>query len=136
MSNDELEVVRSIFAAWNRRKSGREYMSPELEYVNPENAVETGTRTGPETFGRITDVYDWTFDRAEYHEVGKQIVVLADGHAHAKGSGVTAPFKQVYELTIENGLLVRFRWFDDPDEARAATGLSADSQPLGLDNPP
>ena len=49
---------------------------------------------------------------------------------------MTAPFKQVYEFTVENGLLVRFRWFDDADEARAATGLPADAQPLCVDDPP
>jgi hypothetical protein len=38
-------------------------------------------------------------------------------------SGVPIELRQGYVWTIENGRAIRFRWFNDPEEAMAAAGL-------------
>ena len=47
MSSDNVELVRSIYAAWLAGTSARGFIDPEIEYVNPPDAVESGTRRGP-----------------------------------------------------------------------------------------
>ena len=58
MSHENVELVRGIYAAWAAGTSARGFMDPDIEYVNPPDAVETGTLRGPGSFGLIRDAYD------------------------------------------------------------------------------
>jgi ketosteroid isomerase-like protein len=51
-----VEIVRAIYAAWNREQfpGPLELLDPDIEYVNPPDAVEPGTRRGLEEFERAT----------------------------------------------------------------------------------
>ncbi len=53
MSQENVEIVRSIYTAWLAGTSARALMDPDIEYVNPPDAVETGTLRGPESFGLV-----------------------------------------------------------------------------------
>lgn len=49
MSQENVEIVRRIYAAWTDGspvESG--LLDPEIEWVNPHDAVETGIRSGVE----------------------------------------------------------------------------------------
>jgi ketosteroid isomerase-like protein len=53
--------------------------------------------------------------------------VLATGKWRSRGrsSGFGGEMPAVMVLTLEDGLVIRFEWFQDADEARRAAGLSA-----------
>ena len=53
MSEESVNVVRAIYAAWLEGASARGFMDSDIEYVNPPDAVETGTLRGPKSFGLI-----------------------------------------------------------------------------------
>ena len=56
MSSANVDVVRSIYAAWARRDFGSvEWADPEIEYVNPPGAIEPGTRRGVVAFRRALE---------------------------------------------------------------------------------
>ncbi len=95
----------------------------ELEYVNPSYAVESGTRYGRSTLGKIREVYpDFVVEPERFVDAGEDVVVI--GIARGKSaSGVEAQWRQGYVWTIRNGRAVRFRWFNDPKEALEAVGL-------------
>ena len=46
MAEENVELVRRIYDAWQRDESARTYIAEDVEYVNPGYAVEPGTRYG------------------------------------------------------------------------------------------
>ena len=124
MSESDLEIVRAIYDAWLAGKSARTYIDPEVEYINPPDAVEPGTRRGRDAFRRIRDAYDDVrIEPREFIDAGSDVVVIATVRATGRGSGVPIEWQHGYIWTIEAGRAVRFRWFNDPAEALAAAGI-------------
>ncbi len=126
MSEQNVEIVRSIYAAWLRHESARSLIDPEIEYVNPPDAVESGTLHGRKAFARIRDAYDDV--RVEPEELidagDDEVVVIARITGRGRGSGVEIDWRQGYVWTIRAGKGVRFRWFNEPEQALEAAGLS------------
>ena len=125
MSQENVEVVRSIYAAWLAGTSARGFMDPQIEYVNPPDAVETGTLRGPKSFGRIRDAYDDVQVRPErFVDAGDDVVVVAKLTGTSRGARIPIEREQGYVWTIRHGKAIRFRWFSTAPEALEAVGLS------------
>ena len=118
-----MELVRSIYRRWSANESARDLIDPGIEYVNPPNAVEAGTRYGRSMLGKVREVYpDFRVEPERFLDAGEDVVVI--GVARGTGaSGIEAQWRQGYVWTVRNGLAVRFRWFNDPAEALEAVGL-------------
>jgi ketosteroid isomerase-like protein len=131
MSEANVEIVRKIHEAWRRRggrETARELMAPDIEWVNPKEAVEPGRRHGLDAFDAALDSITETFDRVEvvpdeFFEVGDQVVVLGTMRTRGRGSGVVQENRQGYVWTLRDGKAVRFQWFNEPHEALEAAGL-------------
>jgi ketosteroid isomerase-like protein len=125
MSQENVEIVRAIYDAWREGSSARGFMDPQIEYVNPPDAVEPGTRRGADSFARIRDAYDDVrIEPEEFIDAGDDVVVLATVHAVGRSSGVPMEWRQGYIWTIRAGKAIRFRWFNKPAQALDAAGLS------------
>ncbi len=125
MSEENVEVVRRIYEAWLEGSSARELIDDDVEYVNPADAVEGGTRHGRGAFAGIRDAYDDV--RVEPERLidgGDDVVVIARITGKGKGSGVDIDWRQGYIWTLRDGRAVRFRWFTKPEQALEAAGLS------------
>jgi ketosteroid isomerase-like protein len=130
MSEENVEVVRRFYEAW---ASGREpgpvdLMDPEIEYVNPEGAVEPGTRSGIAGFSRaIMKIFDgWETMQMEpegLQAVGDQVVAVVRYRARGRGSGVEVEGRVSALWTLRDGKVARYAWFLDPGEALAVAGL-------------
>ena len=57
MSQENVELVRRIYDAWDREESARDFIAADVEYVNPSYAVEPGTRRGRKSFAVVRDTY-------------------------------------------------------------------------------
>lgn len=130
MSQDNIEVVRHIYGVWESEGSpvGSGLLDPDIEWVNPPDAVERGTRHGLEAFGSAADSVSDTFegvgvDIDEMLDAGDRVVVLATLHGRGRGSGADLERRQGYIWTIRDGKATRFEWFTSPDEALRAAGL-------------
>jgi len=124
MSQENVEVVREIYRLWNAGESSRHLIDPDLEYVNPPNAVEAGTRTGRGALGAVRDVYpDFRVEVEEVIDAGDADVVVVGVARGTSPSGITIQWRQGYVWTVRDGRAVRFRWFNDPREALGAVGL-------------
>ena len=123
MSKENVEVVRAIYAAWDRGESASELVAEDIEYVNPPNAVEAGTKHGRRLLASVLDVYpDFRIEAQRYEDLGDDVLVI--GTARGTGaSGLETRWQQGYIWTVKDGVAVRFRWFNDPAEALAAAGL-------------
>jgi uncharacterized protein len=124
MSQENLELVRTIYRLWGENESARHLIDPELEYVNPPYAVEAGTRQGRRTLGKIREVYpDFRVEPERFVEAGDEIVVIGTARG-TSASGLEAQWRQGYVWTVRDGKAVRFRWFNQPREALEAVGLA------------
>lgn len=126
MSQENVEVVRSIYAAWDRQESARALIAADVEYVNPSYAVEPGTLRGRRSFAAVRGSYEDFKLRVErlVDAGGDEVVVLARYTGSGRVSGVPVAGEHGYVWTVRDGLGVRFRWFQSHREALEAVGLS------------
>jgi ketosteroid isomerase-like protein len=126
MSEQNVELVRRIYDAWDREASAREFIAEDVEYVNPSYAVEPGTRRGRKSFSVVRDTYeDFSIRVESFLDAGAEdVVVLARYTASGRGSGVPLEGEHGYIWTVRDGQAVRFRWFQSHREALAAAGIS------------
>lgn len=124
MSQENVEVIRSIYRAWSGNESARELIDPALEYVNPSYAVESGTRHDRRALGDIREVYpDFHVEPERFVDAGEEIVVIGIARG-TSASGLEAQWRQGYVWTVRDRRAIRFRWFNDPKEALEAVGLA------------
>ena len=124
MSQENVEVVRSIYRLWSEGQSVRHLIDPDLDYVNPPNAVESGTRHGRSALNKVLDVYaDFRVEAERFVDAGEHVVVIGTARGTA-ASGIEAQWRQGYVWTVRDGRATRFRWFNHPEEALKAVGLA------------
>jgi ketosteroid isomerase-like protein len=123
VSQENVDLVRAIYALWARSESARHLIDPQLEYVNPSYAVESGTRHDRSALNAIRDVYpDFRVEPERFEDAGDDVVVIGVARG-TTGSGLTTEWRQGYIWTVRDGKAIRFRWFNDPNEALEAAGL-------------
>ncbi len=102
------------------------FMDPEIEYVNPADAVERGTRKGIAGMRTVLENFiegagaEATVELEELEERGERIFTQGRVHAHGGASGAEAvgsPTGAIY--TFRDGRVRRIEWHYDIDEARA-----------------
>ena len=130
MSEENVEVVRRFYAAWSGDElpGPTELMNPEIEYVNPDRAVEPGTRRGLAAFSRAVEkVFEgwetWHMEPEQFRAVGDQVAVVVRYRARGRGSGVEVEGRESALWTVRNGKVVRYAWFHEPADALEAAGL-------------
>jgi len=130
MSLENVEVVRRIYTVWGEEGSPipSGLLDPEIEWVNPPEAVESGTRQGIEAFAAAAESVSDTFDGVgvdidELLDAGNRVVVVATLHGRGRGSGADVERRQGYIWTLRDGKAIRFEWFTSPDEALIAAGV-------------
>ena len=124
MSQENVELVRSIYRLWSENESAGDLIDENLEYVNPPNAVETGTRHDRGALRRVREVYpDFRVEPERFVDAGENVVVVGVARG-TSASGIEAGWRQGYVWTVREGRAIRFRWFNDPDEALKAVGLA------------
>ena len=131
MSEENVEVVRSFYRAWNNDElpGPVELMDPEIEYVNPVRAVEPGTRHGLAAFGRAVEkVFEgwetWQIEPEQLTPVADQVAVLVRYRVRVRGSSAEVEARESALWTLLDGKVVRYAWFHEPGDALEAAGLS------------
>src|SRR5436309_10389047 len=130
MSDESLAIVHAIHEQLPRGESAANLglLHPDIEYVNPEGAVEPGTRHGIAAYedalrGMHEALDDVRIEVRRTVAVGDRVVVLAAFSARGRLSGVERKHEDGYVWTIRNGKAVRFEWFNDPAKALKVVGL-------------
>ena len=130
MSEENVELVRRLYAAWSRDgfPGPTELLDPEIEYVNPGRAVEPGTRRGLAAFSRAVEkVFEgwetWHMEPEQFRAAGDQVAVVVRYRARGRGSGVEVEGRESALWTLRDGKVVRYAWFHEPADAFEAAGL-------------
>ena len=132
MSPDAVEAVRKLFDAIGRGdiEGALRFVRPDGEWVNPDYAMEPGTRSGLDgvriALTALRDSFDeLRFDLSEVADLGDRVLVL--GTFSGVGRASDAAFgPQIFGavLTLADGQVQRYEWFLDQEEARRAAGVS------------
>jgi len=126
-----VEIVRAIHEAFACGESPATLglLHPDIEYVNPSDAVEPGIRRGIAAYEDAMRSINESFDDVrielrEIKDIGDRVVVLAAYTARGRRSGAQRQNEDGYVWTIRDGKAIRFEWFNDPAKALAAVGLA------------
>ena len=130
MSQENVDLVRSIVEAWN---SGDYSMM--LESVDPDIEVEAalggtfdGTYQGPAQARRALEDFWRNFEQSyadieEYIAAGDSVVFAAHLRGRGKGSGAEVEMRNWQVCTVRGGKVVAYRMFTTKREALEAAGL-------------
>ena len=114
MSEENLEIVRRMVDAWNRRdvETMISLADPEIVYVNAPTAVEPGTRSGHEGFAAVVRA-QWEFapggelEIERFYDRGETIFTLARIVRPMAGSDQALETQGLASWTIRDGKAVR-----------------------------
>jgi ketosteroid isomerase-like protein len=127
MSVENVELVRRIYedGLFDRDPDRvvHEFATPEIEYVNPPEAIEPGVRRGQaevvDALRKSSEVFD--SKRHELHELfdcGDAVVAAV--RFCTESHGVQLVQQEAHTWTWRDGRLVRFEWGRDLEAALAA----------------
>lgn len=124
------EVVRALYGAFNERdqETSRRLLADDVEWVNPESAVEPGKREGREQYDEALRSLRRAFKEVEIEveeivESGDRVATTVVFHAGTRG--LTTDDRQGHLWTLRDGRAVRFEWFrgeGGPGQALEALG--------------
>lgn len=122
MSQENVELVRRIYSdgLFDRDPDRivREFAAPDIEYINPTEAVEPGIRRGraqvAQSLRSSSELFDWR--RHEVHELfdcEDAVVAAVSFRARIRGSGAELTQEEAHTWTFRDGRIVRFEWGRD-----------------------
>ncbi|MGO9760290.1 MAG: nuclear transport factor 2 family protein [Solirubrobacteraceae bacterium] len=137
MSSTNLDLVRSIFAAWERGDfSSAEWAHPEIEYLSDDPLLPLGHTTGVAGMAEIWRNWlrawrEFHADADRYHEVdGERVLVLLRYSGRGNPSGLeVAPIEAASLFHIRDRKVMRLVLYLDRERALADAGLSPDAGP-------
>ena len=132
MSEANLDTVRQVYELWNGPQgmlAAMPLFDSEIQYVNPESAIESGTRRGVGGMVKALEAVDGSF--VDYVHEPERLLEAGDDkvlayvtfRAHGRDSGALVEKSEQHVWTIRDGKIVRFEWFHDEDAAKRAAGL-------------
>ncbi len=131
---DNQGTVMRIYEAWNgpgRLENALDLMCADVEWVNPDYAVEPGTRCGHAGMLDVQRTLDAAFNDYEHEPyeligVGEdQVLALLKFRARGRDSGAHLVVDEQHLWTFRDGRAARLQWFHDVAEASAAAGVEA-----------
>jgi ketosteroid isomerase-like protein len=131
MSQENVEVVRRIYEQRMidaDQERLRDLFTPDVEYVNPPEAIEPGTRYGPAAVGRAfrssADFFDSSWSELrELFDCGSAMVAAVSFRTRGRGSESEVVQEEAHTWTVRDGNIVRFEWGRDLAKALKAGGL-------------
>jgi ketosteroid isomerase-like protein len=137
MSSGNVERFQQIVEQWQEhRRVAPELLTEDVEWVNPPDAVEPGSRRGADGFNEaIASIYEgWDESRFTADRVienGDDLVALGELRARGRAMDleVRQPHGQIW--TFRDGRVARMRWFGTHGEALEAAGLPPEGGPRG-----
>jgi ketosteroid isomerase-like protein len=132
MSEESVEIVRRIYDEGlidrDPEKWLPELAAPDVEYVNPQYAVEPGVRRGlaevVQAMRGFAEV--WENSRHELHELfdcGDSVVAAVSWYTRSRGSESELLQEEAHTWGLRKGKITRFEWGKDLGMALEAAGL-------------
>jgi len=124
-----MQTVEALLAAFRRgdAEAMLDLNHPDAEWVNPDYAIEPGTRRGRDELRRAIERIFEFFEAVDVESMERtpdgRILVVTRVRSRGIGGGPGIEDLTGTLYTVRDGLLVRYEWFRSPEEAREAAGL-------------
>lgn len=110
-----------------------ELTDSDIEWVNPGDAIETGTRQGRGGFEEAESAFRRAYSsiRIEVErrvELGDRVGLIAEVVLQGRGSGIEVRQRMGMLFTIREGRLTRFEWSNDPERLLTAAESGEDDE--------
>src|SRR5947209_18091787 len=112
MSQENVEIVRAIYGAWQRGDMGLDKFDPEMAMFESKTLPGAASAVGIdavrrylESFGKYWDAIK--FEPSEYIDAGDQVVVVARLVGRGKSSGVAVERTWAYVWTVRASKALR-----------------------------
>ena len=131
MSQENVEIVRQVYEAFNRGDWGAVYRDfhPDAEMTTPPRGLDAGIFRGREEgqaywedFLRPYEAV--TTEPEEFLESGDQLLVFIKTRARPTGSSAEVEFGTGHLWTIRDGTVASLRIYPEREKALKAAGLS------------
>jgi ketosteroid isomerase-like protein len=138
VSSANLELVRTLYAAWERGDfSATEWADPEIEYViadGPAPGRWTGLAGMAEAYRAVLEVWEgFRGEAQEYRELDdERVLVLVRVSARGKTSGLEVGqtgARTANLIHIREGKVTKMVYYWDRNRALADLGLGSDQSP-------
>jgi ketosteroid isomerase-like protein len=133
MASANIDLVRSIAAAWERGRYGSvEWADPEVEFVIADGP-EPGSCTGRTSLAsRLHEFqsawHEYHSEALEYRELdSERVLVLTHASGHAKASGLEIGQSRANVFHVRGGKVTRLVAYWDRERALADLGLASQS---------
>ncbi len=127
MSQENVEIVRRCFDAWNRRDhvDVLEFLAPDVVW----KVAQEGPAYGPDAVRRVWERWeaDWeTLEETpeEFIDAGDHVAVTVHYKGRGRGSGIEISDRYFHVYTFRDGKIVRKLETGERSEALEAVGLS------------
>ena len=131
MSKQNVDLVRRLLAAFNERDMTtiRSGLHPDVELQTIVEA-QHGHAGAADWIARADSVFDsFEMEVEEIIDAGDSVLVVERQRGRGKGSGVLLD-QQMYSLfALQDGQILRAKWFMDRDQAFTVAGIAADERP-------
>jgi ketosteroid isomerase-like protein len=120
-------IVRRLYEAFDAARFDAEPFDSNVEYVNPPDAIEPGTRRGVDEMREALESVREGFGEAKLEverleEAGERVAVRLSMGVRGPASGIEGAVPQSHLWTFRDGKIVRFEWSFDRDWAFEALG--------------
>jgi ketosteroid isomerase-like protein len=133
VSQENVAAAERLYECWRREEfpGVPDLLDGEIEYVNPEGAIEPGIRKGIQAFEAATQKLQeawesWRIHPERFVAVEDKVAVVVSYEARARTSGIAMEGRESALLTFSEGKIVRYEWFHGPDDALRAVGLEGE----------
>jgi uncharacterized protein len=133
MSRENIELIESAFAAWNRGDidAFAEHASEDVAWVEiagrPEGPAteRVGRERMRDALGSLFDAFEtYHLDLEHLHDTGDRVVAIVREVARGRASGVEVESRWGYLITVESGRIARIEAYRDADAALGAAGVT------------
>ena len=131
MSQENVDIVRRVYEAWNRRDYSRALglIDSEIEVEAATGGLGDGTYRGRAGLYKALEGFWSEFDDTrveveEYVPAGDHVITSVLLHGRGKRGGTSVEWRQWQVWTLRDGKAVRWRLFGNRREAVDAVGLA------------
>ncbi len=135
-------MIKRLYEVWNGPDgmlAALPMFGAGVEFVNPESAIEPGTRHGYdgmiEGLQAIDEAFlDYVHEPERLLDAGDdKVLAYVTFRARGRDSGALVDKSEQHVWTLHEGKIARFEWFHDETAALRAAGLQRDTSAPGVD---
>jgi ketosteroid isomerase-like protein len=132
MSQENVEIVRRAFAAYNRADTALflELLDPDVEWIPLMASLEGRVYRGLDGIrqwleeGLLTDWESFETYPEDFRDLGDRVLVSGHWRARGRASGVELERAATWLFDVKGGKIARLQTYSDRAEALEAAGLS------------